>query len=164
MSNADFWNMVGALGQWAGALATTMAVIVALWANWASGRTRLRLQVESGTIRGRSTVTGLPREKCSHVVLTIVNHSQKPVKIVGVGFMEREGKQYAPTSWQAQLPSTLVEWDALTLTFELADLVAHLRESGDESAMLWAFATDATGKRHWARFQLMPSLGQPTQG
>lgn len=107
MSNIN-WDMVSALGQIAGAMATFAAVVVSLKLARDHGRPQVRLEVSLSTVLGPPSFDA--------VSFTVINRGSRPVTINSYGWRTR-GLRWSPESmWimhdhriahQADLPKTL---------------------------------------------------------
>lgn len=102
------WNMVSALGQIAGAVATFAAVVVSLKLARDQGRPQVRLEVSVSTLLGPPSF--------DVVSFTVINRGSRPVTINGYGWRTRGLRWHPESMWivhdhrmmlQPELPKTL---------------------------------------------------------
>jgi hypothetical protein len=150
------WNAVGALGQWAAALATVAAVIVALWIASREGKVRLKIQANAGMYEKRERDKGISGTS-KVVFLEVINRGRRPVSITELGFLLPNGEViYSELSFQSlndeHLPYRLGDLDSYITWCSAPDLVLALKRHGFTNKVdLVPFVRDASGKRHKAR-------------
>lgn len=135
MTQYELWSV---LGQWAGAIATTLAVIVALWTARLPYSKKLRVDCST------AFYVGVPDENYYYIV-SAINVGQRDVKISMIGLWI-ENKQFF-------IPSTIGECQRIIKT---AESVSHqisfnyIRETlrskkFKANSKIYAFARDEEG-------------------
>jgi hypothetical protein len=148
---ATDWNMVGALGQWAGAIATFLAVVVALKTVHDASTIRVDVTAAPGitTPDGRDAV-----------ILTAVNKSHRPVTQTTFGLILPSRKQLVFMDLaNRNFPAKLAELDALTIPIPAVQLAAEMAKLGlTAECTLSVFFNDSTDTRHWVKFPFDPIM------
>lgn len=138
------WEMWGALGQWAGAVGTTSAVIVALWLATAANRPRIR--------------THLHVDQDAEVVyLVAVNDGPRTITLVHAGL------RVPSTRWEtgitetstARLPKRLAESEFIYLRTTSDVIQDGLTEQEMKRGFtLQGFFVDSAGRQYTARWKV----------
>jgi hypothetical protein len=147
------WVMVGAIGQWAGAIATFAAVVVALWTARLSSAVRLK-------VKGALAATDRGRGVEWYIIASAVNLSHRPVTVSGAGFvLPNDGHQMYPSaSLDGTLPMILSEGARVQLFFPCPEIAEELLKLGyKDRTKLKVFFDDAAGGRHCRSFRFSPN-------
>jgi hypothetical protein len=153
MMTSEDWNVVAAIGQCAGAIATLAAVWIALRAESRANTIRLDLSVKQA----------LPPSEYSDgsdFQIVVVNRSNRPVTLLDGGVVLPGG----PVSDNHNLrlgslhKKTIKEWDWIEGSVSAEWLFYELdRKEIKTQVKFWIFVEDATGKRHWIKARFDPS-------
>lgn len=148
------WNAVGAIGQWAGALATTAAVIVALGADRRARTTRLIVSVNIGALGEK--MKGGPA-----FVIAAVNHSGRAVILDGAGILLPDGRQLGTVVSEA-FSGECKDLERKQHAFSVETVAKWLIEARIvTTTRLSFFVRDTTGKVHLCRHTFDPSPWVP---
>jgi hypothetical protein len=147
------WNAVGAVGQWAGAIATTTAVAVALYLSRKETRVRVKIRLAYGFFTGL-----VAKDRQDIVFIRAINDSQRPVTLQGMHFLLPDDKRIVLPDMQNQFPKRLEQLERIELIARVLELASVFAEAGFRSrtrvrVVFW----DATETRHWCRWSFDPS-------
>jgi hypothetical protein len=143
------WNAVGAIGQWAGAIATTAAVVVALSAERRTRRTHVTVGVVSGPLNGR--------KKGPAFVISAVNRSGRIVILDGAGILLPDGRELGPIVNDA-FRGEIRDLEKKVVAFPQDDVARWLLDLKIVLATkLIFYVRDTTGKLHQCPFAFDPS-------
>lgn len=144
------WNAVGALGQWAGAIATFSAVAVALKTTYDASKNRIKVEVSFGFL------TGIQPEGVQMIIFSATNIGVRQVKLQSSGVVLPNNSQLIfPYDTIDKLPATLQSSDQVTYWVILENVKAALRERNLHGTIkLKVFFTDSHGIRHWGKLKI----------
>lgn len=142
------WNAVAALGQWAGAIATTVAVIVALSAERRARRTFLTVNVTSGPLDGR--------KKGSAFIISAVNQSGRTVKLERAAIFLADGRLLGPIVTDKFI-GDITDLEKRTYQQPQEEVAAWLINLGIvvETELIFK-VEDTTGKQHSCKYRFNP--------
>jgi hypothetical protein len=150
-----FWTAAGATGQWAGAVATFLAVVVALKIAQDAARVKVRVRGSLAIIQMGPTLSDV-------VVFEAVNAGQRPVTLTNMGFVIPNGQQLLMRSLLTGFPCKLEPMDRTTRTASQHELAEALIANGFSSrGILKVFFADTAGCRHWFNWKIEPSKWNP---
>lgn len=142
------WNAVGAIGQWAAAIATFAAVVVALRVARRASSIRIKVKV-SLALRQELSGPSLPI-----VTFDAVNFSQWPVKVTSIGFRLPNGNEGTAPALLKQPPLEAQPLQQISVAVPQRDLAFALRANQFQpGSTLGVYFADSTGKRHWYRWK-----------
>jgi hypothetical protein len=150
MNSADpnYWPAVEALGQWAAAFATFVAVLVALKQSKDAGRIKIKVTVTYGF------VTGLGTAGPTLLFCQAANVGMRPARLTSTGiYIAREKHLVFPHHQGNALPANLQESEITRFSIPCKDLADALREGGYSGKMkLRLYFSDTHEVRHWKKF------------
>lgn len=157
MDNELFWVAFGAIGGTVGALATTVAVIVALWQTKFNYKKKLKLSFSD-------SITIVPESGnifYKYVGLTVTNIGNRDVVINNWGFYLNDDSLMIIVSdtspigriIQTNLPHRLQIEESISLYHDRAKFDSAIKECVEKGTLvktqkIMFFATDSTGKKH----------------
>jgi len=147
---ANYWNAVGALGQWAGAIATVAAVVIALKTTYDASQNRIKVETSLGFI------TGLPQEGVQMIFFTAINIGIRQVQLRSSGVILPNNEQLIfPGDTAEKLPATLQSSDQVTYWVVFEDIKNVLREKKLQGSIkVKVFFSDSLGTRHWGKLKI----------
>ena len=156
MPSADDWAAVGAIGQWAGAVATTAAVVVALSAERRARSTKIVLSVTYGA-------TGAKMKGGPAFAITAVNHSNRSVILDGSGILLPDGRLLGQIATQS-FTDEIKPLERREHAFPTETVARWMIDGGIvKPTRLTFYIKDTTGKQHKYAYKFDPSpwLVQP---
>ena len=151
-----FWNAFGAIGGTVGALATTGAIVVALWQTKIAYQKKVKLSINENC-ELLSENWGVK----SYIGVTIANAGNRDVVIQRWGYELEDGTIYvierdlslAGRFFQPQLPHKLALEECITLYYDkklFLDIMSELIEKGkvNENKMVKFYVEDGTGGKY----------------
>lgn len=157
MENELFWTAFGAIGGTLGAVATAVAVIVALWQTKLNYKKKLKLSFSD-------SITIVPETGSKfykYVGLTITNIGNRDVVINNWGFYLNDDSVMlvvADTSpigrlFQTNLPHRLQIEESISLYYDKSKFESVISECVEKGTLtktqkILFFTTDSTGKKH----------------
>lgn len=148
------WNAAGAIGQWAGAIATTAAVIVALRAERRSRMTYITVNVVPGPLDGR--------KKGPAFVISVVNQSGRTVILDGAGILLPDGRELGPIITDV-FRGEIKDLERKVVTYPAEDVAGWLVDQKIVvPTRLLFYVRDTTGKQHTCPHVFDPSPWRPT--
>lgn len=143
------WNAVGAIGVWAGAIATTGAVIVALKQSSDATSTKVKVGVSLGFIaQGPSTSEFM-------VILSATNIGLRTVRLTSAGILLSDRKQLIfPSQSAGALPASLQQSETTQFWVEAQDIAERLKEQGYKGIIkVKIFFTDSHDIKHYKKWK-----------
>jgi len=142
------WQIVQALGPWAGAIATTCAVILALRTSRDASAIRVKVKVTMGCF-----VQG-PGISDAAVFFSATNIGQRPVKLTSFGILMSNGQQLVFPDTRGALPANLQESDYTQYSLPAKELANSLRNySLKGTVKLRIYFSDTHDVRHWTKWK-----------
>jgi hypothetical protein len=142
------WNAVGAIGQWAGAIATFCAVLVSL--KMARDANSIRVKIRAG----RGVVT-FGQGPVAVFTFSATNLGSRPVTLTSMGFILPSGIQLLPKMFSGQLPKKLEPLERLPLIAPVGEMAHLLAESNHQGRVkLRVFFDEESGSRHTCKWTL----------
>lgn len=158
----SFWSAFGAIGGTVGALATTAAVIVALWQTKYSYKKKLKLSFTDNI-----TITPMSGDESvfyHYIGVTVTNIGNRDVVIQNWGFDLDDGTKMIIVpdispfgrSIQVQLPHRLQIEEGISLYYEKTFFRNALEDSITKGKLrknkkIQFFVTDSTYKKHYVK-------------
>ena len=152
-----FWTAFGAIGGTVGALATAVAVIVALWQTKYSQKKKVKIAFNEDV----TVVPEVGSVFYRYVGVTVTNIGNRDVMITGWGFKMHNGgyvvivRDNTPISKliQINLPHKLAIEESIDLTYGKTYLLGVLKENIDNKKLdphkaLEFYVSDSTGKKY----------------
>jgi hypothetical protein len=158
---SEFWNAVGAIGQWVGAIATAAAVWVALYQIRAASITKLKIHLEE-MHRTHDTTDGRLITKY-YTIITVTNVGPRIVVIQDVFFRNSVTKSRIPYPFErSKLPYTLQDSDIYKIPLESEYMLAYIKNALPEGkiAGLDICFRDSHGKIHSKSFYIDTQSGR----
>lgn len=151
------WDAVAAIGQWAGAIATFWAVMVALKQVRDASTVRVIVKALPGFISEG------PYASENLVFISATNAGQRPVKLTSAGILLPDGNQLMhPGKYGEVLPVTLQEAEEITYHVSARQLAVGLIDRGYSGRIdLKFYFEDTRGVRHyrmWRQFDIESCL------
>ncbi|MEN6348699.1 MAG: hypothetical protein ABFD08_04780 [Syntrophomonas sp.] len=143
------WDMVGAIGQCAGALATTAAVIVALVVARKESKVKTKVAISNGFI---STSKGAGEDI---LTVKIINFGNKRVNLTSTGFRLPNKKDLVfPEEQTIRFPCCLELSHSTEYYITLRQINEALSKNGYKGTIkLGAYFEDTYGNRHKKNFK-----------
>ena len=157
-----FWTAFGAIGTTAGAIATAIAVIVALWQVKHSEKKKLRLVFSDDM---KMVTEGSSEIEETVIRLRVVNVGNRDVVVETWGYRSHEKGGYMVLGFNQsrlmknlnpKLPCELKKEDSLNLMIERANFIKQIKngvDSGDfkKNRKIRFFVADSTGKEYYVK-------------
>jgi hypothetical protein len=144
------WNAVAAIGQCLGALATFLAVVVALYTARAAAAVRLKVSTSLKQARHHNVFGPFVRETA---VFRVSNLSHRSVHITDVGLVLPNGRQVPLPVAQPGLPRCLKEMEVWEIGVPAPDMRQLFKENHSPAGTLRVFFADGRGRRHWCKWK-----------
>jgi hypothetical protein len=146
------WEMWGAIGQWAGAIATTAAVIVALKAARDASAVKVRVAAAIGFQAAGGEVSE------TVVIISATNVGQRRVELVGTGVVMPNTKQLVSLDQSAGAVRKVLEESQETRYYvEAWRFAAALAKEGYRGeTKLQIYFDDSHGVRHRTNWRFTP--------
>lgn len=147
------WNMVGALGQWAGAILTALAVVLALKQSRDATTFKLKPRADISIYYPPVPPPPGARVSTGYVLrFQVTNVGLRPVEVVSSGILLPDK---SPLKIGHHLPQSLQEAESTSHWIWLKDVIAQVKAAGYyKKVNLKYYFSDATGHRHWSKFTL----------
>jgi hypothetical protein len=150
LGSSSWWNAVGALGQWAGAVATFSAVVVALKQAHDMTTVRVRVSVTMGFAALGSQISD------PMVIVSATNQGHRPVRLTATGMLMPDGRQLVfLEDVRDALPKTLQEAETTQYHVPVGVIARKLREEGfTGEVMVRFYFSDTQDLRHWGKWRI----------
>ena len=157
-----FWTAFGAIGTTAGAIATAIAVIVALWQVKHAEKKKLRLVFSDDM---KMVTEGSSEIEETVIRLRVVNVGNRDVVVETWGYRSHEKGGYMVLGFNQsrlmknlnpKLPCELKKEDSLNLMIERANFIKQIKNGVDsvdfkKNRKIRFFVADSTGKEYYVK-------------